>query len=309
MTNTALDFNVLPLAQACDLLQRVALHLAHQVLAQQPMSPLSTLLLRGEERLLTPASRAVLRRHRKAAGLKRLWRPWAAQPLLPDLRAASRAWRHGSVSPQQCRVSILEHIELDYQGVTIEHVPAQFWQLAGIRAWRNLEFQYELAHAARSALRTRVLLTAADVRSLFPCEGAVDMFAPQTFWLLLAAADTCPSRASWRRSERRRRLAAARLQEIADPLVSTERWAGFMDQWLILELARQDWDWFGNLSPQAQCAVGALPLIRAVPSCNPCPPVATDTEQNLHLASWDEALPGWFQRLYPHADKAEPHDN
>lgn len=53
---------------------------------------------------------------------------------------------------------MLEHVELEYQGLTAQHLPVQFWQMAAVQAWRNLDFQYDLALAIRVALRTTCFL-------------------------------------------------------------------------------------------------------------------------------------------------------
>lgn len=297
-----LDFRTLPIAKACELLRRVALALVHDVLAQRPLAPISTLLRPGEERLLAPAARRDLRRHRRAEGVrpKRSLRLLAAQQ---PLRAIGQAWRRGEVSPRAGRVLALEQIESGYKGVTAERVPAQFWKVGGICAWHDLAFQYEVADAIRKALHNRVIFTSAEIKAIYPVNAAAVLLAPQTFWLLIAAADTCPPGMIWRPSARRLRRAAAHLQMIADDMASAEHWAGFWDQWLMLELARQDKNWFDNLTPQLQDAVAALPIFGAVPSLAPPPSSPTPTTPPLRLAARNVRTPPWLKRLYPQAEK------
>jgi len=294
----SLDFNVLPIAQACTLLQRVGRALALAVLAPHPLAPVTTFLARGEEQLLAPAPPRDLRRHRRATGHERYWWRLHKRPHPPELRKIGAAWRDGSVSPLVSQLHVLERIEKGYQGLTAHHLPEQFWQLAGIRAWGDLAYQQELAHACRAALCDRVLFTAAEMGVFYPRTGPVELLSPQVFWLLTAVADTCPEGALWWPSQRRCRQAAAQLQEIGEKLACTAQWASLWDQWFILELASQDSAAFANLTPQLQAAITELPIFRVLPEYKPPLPIGPNLPQAPQLASWQGTVPEWMQRYY-----------
>ena len=303
----SLDFDVLPIARASDVLRRVGGALVADLLARRPLTPVATLLEGEDVRLMAAARAQTLHRHALAAGLKRGWWHRRQPPRPPDLRTTALAWRQGSFSPQESKVQLLERIEQGYAGIDERRLALPFWPLAAIRAWGDLAFQYEVAAAGRAVLRKRVLLSSHEMKALYTGARAAPLLSPQFFWLLLAAADTCRDGRIWRPGERRRRRAAAQLQAIADELAYTAAWAGFWEQWLLLELASQDKRWSGHLSMRLQAAVAALPIFQAFPEYKPAPVQVSTAAEVPGLANWAGEAPGWVRRLYAQTKENEEH--
>lgn len=60
-------------------------------------------------------------------------------------------------------------------------LPKMLWPLAGVIAWLDLDFQYEIAYVVRRFLLSRVLF--------HPDDATEPIFLPGTFWALIAQVD------------------------------------------------------------------------------------------------------------------------
>jgi hypothetical protein len=190
----------------------------------------------------------------------------------------------------------------DFKGL-----PTPLWKLLGTYAWRDLDFQVQVAEKIETEIARRTLFQVGQFQTM--------LIAPKTCWLLLAlaCAHTLHSRTSLGKAGMtvRSGLASALLfrgkRSIMERLRPDERrvlellqakgeqfglrpeWAGLWDQWLLLEAYRY-WgtDW---MPTNVRDALHALPLHQLRPGNT-----HTDSLGAVSIAhpSWAEQLERWF---------------
>lgn len=163
----------------------------------------------------------------------------------------------------------------DKKAVTGAYMPIESWSLLGSLAWDDLAFRQTVASRILAWLREGYLMR----------PGALPVLAPETCWILLAAAAGDGRLRWWMRGARRR--SAVRM-EVTRHLASlmalrTPGWAGFWDQWVLLRLLDADPGLPGRLWPELAASLSPLPLAGGADCANP-----------LVRADWLAEQPDWL---------------
>ncbi len=117
-------------------------------------------------------------------------------------------------------------------------LPPAGWELVGERAWGAPSFQREAAALLEAALRRRFLFVGSRWETLsFPTLS----LSPRTVWLLAAlAAAAAPAAApAWAARHNAADDAAGMLAALGRRHGLVAGWAGFWDQWLLLQATRR----------------------------------------------------------------------
>lgn len=137
------------------------------------------------------------------------------------------------------------------------YVPDGFWDLTAAEAWEEAEFKQWITDEVYQELRTSFLWTSGQV--------PVAIVDRRVFWLLLDVFETgrWSDRPEWERwvpfAGRARRRFAQSLRRVARKRWLEPGWAGFWEQWLVLQAAKR-------LSPDdVRRERRALRLIRTMP--------------------------------------------
>lgn len=316
-----------PLLKATKMLHELGDRLLLSVLRRERLPDLASLLSVKETPLLVQPSiweemtyrqRVAYFVQRVKKGFLRLFRRSTAHFQYRDLMARAIA---GSLSSEEWRVRTIALIKEELGAVSPHAVPDELWLVVSEMAWRDLNFQHQMATRIRDNLRERVLFTFGDMPT--------PTLSPNTFWILLALAAAQPpaKRAKRRRwpifsriadilsrfrwwnalkrllaspEQRLIRRATERLQNEAQQQSLDHNWAGFWDQWIISETLQQWPNALQKLDPPLRNALTALPLLNIT-----SPPASQDTDKEsaeqsgmvLATREWEEELPGWFESL------------
>jgi hypothetical protein len=107
-------------------------------------------------------------------------------------------------------------------------LPNLLLPLAGVIAWMDLEFQYQIAYEVRKFLLPRVLF--------YPDDAAQPAFVPGTFWALIAQANIAIASGN-RRSVNWPQVwlskALRSLHQVSLQLACHADWSGGWDRWLV----------------------------------------------------------------------------
>ena len=283
-TEPALDFAVLPLDAGVELLQRVGARLLDQLLASARRPELMDLLTRKDRTLLRLSSGGDLDSNEREPSptqsvLQSLFQRPAELysrflPRQDDYGYAAimrEALRKGSSSEWRGRLS--SEVRQEFGDVNNHNIPVDWWALVAERAWGDLEFQRQSGDTPRLYLRNKVLFPTGKT----PCLR----FAPQLFWLLmlLGAGD--------------RPLGVFRGAAAAQ--VSQPQWAGFWDQWIVMEAICQWPESVSKLPSRVRRGLLALPLLENLPA-EVLEGFTVDEETaapvNLARANWREGVWG-----------------
>jgi hypothetical protein len=173
-------------------------------------------------------------------------------------------------------------------GISEAWLPDGWWALAGELGWREPIVAIDHACTLRDTLRRRVLVDLGEL--------PVPMLAPQTHWTLIALANG-GVRHRGQSSARRLLRGVQRLQVIAaKQVVAQAAWAGFWDQWLLLEAIEL---WSGALQrvdKNLAAALRRLPLADEMQRRGfvTMDSAANDAGPQLAAPRWEAEMPDWF---------------
>lgn len=266
-----LDFRQVPILEAARALRSLALALVEAIFARHTV-PEAVTFARRIDAFVQPSPPEWLLRHGATLGPAAAPKKRGAQAVAPTPLAWSEIIAQVArevLSLEQGRVRFLEAIEAHWEGLGPQHVPQAFWRSAGIVAWLDAAFQMKVALLLRKSVTRSLLLPAAALGELFPPEGKTTAWiAPQTFWLLLALAETGAGRA-YVLPEAERSPASTLLTRIIDDQARGDDWSHIFDQLLIAQALRRDPGVLGLLPDPVQAQIRALPLFQAAPGFLP----------------------------------------
>ncbi len=179
-------------------------------------------------------------------------------------------------------------------------LPEQLWPVAAELAWRQPGFRHQLGSQLQSFFRSHLLIGDGKLPTI-----SLDL---RTYWLLLELAGmarlrhlatiTKPKDAPTAALVRdpRSRQAVTRLSELAVAGLAGARWAGFWDQWVMLEAARKNQRHLGQTTPAILHLLASLPWLEEMPQRptlhRPAP--ASSQHQEIAVASWRQDRPVWL---------------
>lgn len=191
--------------------------------------------------------------------------------------------------------------------------PDLLFPLAGQMAWSDSAFQHAvLIQVYQRFYKTLIFL---------PDEIVTVHFSPRVFWVLIAMTQKPPRpfhqvvarslvRRGWlpRRGEAKEEEHATHLEQAAElfqavalRLALVPNWAGFWDQWLLLDALVKWRPAEGRLDPRLQSALANLPLVKRTISDWVKPARKGGAYPDLAIPSEQSAYPAWFRLdwLYP----------
>lgn len=288
----ALDFKVVPLARGAALLQEAGEAQLRALLNGHAPTPLARLLGREQIRLLTPPLGLQLWALLPARLVKRL--PWVpGAPTRTDRYVLGQVVVAGRPAAMW-RAHVLQRVERALGRISPHFLPLEFWPLAAEMAWREPGFQHRTAELLRENLRGRILWTRGRVRS-----APLPLVEPNTFWALLALAGAGnPARQLFKPRRMAILGALTRFHGLAVEQASAPGWAGFWDQWILIE-ASQRWSATArDVAEPLRSALAALPLKRLaqVSEALEGAPAAGVTG-GVAAPGWEAEVPLWFPVL------------
>ncbi|MCB0187156.1 MAG: hypothetical protein KDE31_22970, partial [Caldilineaceae bacterium] len=235
------DYAAFPLTAEIELLQHVARTLVQKILQQQPLPALAA--------VFTAAELATHRPQLPWRVLLDRYLTYGRHDLADDLdlnlqeairhvrqRRFDRAKSVARRLPPRIRLTmLLNQLERRLGSLSPPVIPDELLVLTAERAWRDLQFQEEIATLLYRHLRQSILMTQHD--------KVLALFAPNTFWVLIALtplpAAAGPAQLRW--AHWLERWTVQRLHNLAtQQALSAAEWAGFWDQWLLWSALNQD---------------------------------------------------------------------
>jgi hypothetical protein len=258
-----LDFNHLPMEEIIQVLRRLGLKLLEDLLEERsrrkpgkplPVMPqpiLQDFLSKPEIQKLSEAEIWQLKRAPKTGRI-----PGNLREELPKAlkKMAPKAVK-GKVSFRNWQLGSNNRLALALGGTRGNIIPDALWPLTASSAWNDPGFQFTAAQKIIQHLRNHNLM--------IPYQFPDIELSDKTFWFMILLGKKRPLnyRYFFSRKERNGARIIHRLQELAQREITVSEWAGFWDQWIILQASQRWPEGFRALDPRISKALVALPLL------------------------------------------------